>query len=100
MIKIEAVKTAPIEPALIDIAKLEDTLDTIESIRADIGDCTRCKLHTCGRKQIVHTTGNFHTDLMFVGEAPGADEDERPCEFCVRLLLRVRGWIVDLSACA
>ena len=84
MIKIEAVKTAPIEPALIDIAKLEDTLDTIESIRADIGDCTRCKLHTCGRKQIVHTTGNFHTDLMFVGEAPGADEDEQGFPFVGR----------------
>jgi DNA polymerase len=85
MIKIEAARTTPAEPALIEIAsKLEDTMDTIESIRADIGDCTRCKLHTCGRKQIVHTTGNFHTDLMFVGEAPGADEDEQGFPFVGR----------------
>jgi len=85
MTKIEAVKITPTELALIDIAsKLEDTMDTIESIRADIGDCTRCKLHSCGRKQIVHTTGNFQTELMFVGEAPGADEDEQGFPFVGR----------------
>jgi len=57
--------------------------DTIESIRAEIGPCTRCKLHT-GRTQIVHTTGNFQADLMFVGEAPGADEDEQGFPFVGR----------------
>jgi len=57
--------------------------ETIESVRADIGDCTRCKLHT-GRTQIVHTTGNFQADLMFVGEAPGADEDEQGFPFVGR----------------
>ena len=44
-------------------------------IREDLGDCTRCKLHTLGRKQIVFGVGNPNADLMFVGEAPGADED-------------------------
>ena len=44
-------------------------------LRADIGDCTRCKLHTLGRRQIVFGVGNPDADLMFVGEAPGADED-------------------------
>ena len=44
-------------------------------IRSDLGDCTRCKLHTLGRKQIVFGVGNPDADLMFVGEAPGADED-------------------------
>ena len=39
------------------------------------GDCTRCKLHKQGRKQIVFGVGNPHADLMFVGEGPGADED-------------------------
>jgi len=58
-------------------------IETIESIRADIGECTRCKLHT-GRKQIVHTTGNFKAELMFVGEAPGADEDEQGFPFVGR----------------
>ena len=38
-------------------------------------DCTLCKLHTLGRKQVVFGVGNPNADLMFVGEAPGADED-------------------------
>jgi uracil-DNA glycosylase family 4 len=47
----------------------------LREIRADIGDCTRCKLHEQGRKQIVFGVGNPQAELMFVGEAPGADED-------------------------
>ncbi len=47
----------------------------LAEIRDDIGDCTRCKLHKLGRKQIVFGVGNPDADLMFVGEAPGADED-------------------------
>ena len=49
--------------------------DTLTVIRADLGDCTRCKLHGLGRRQIVFGVGNPEADLMFVGEAPGADED-------------------------
>jgi DNA polymerase len=45
------------------------------AIREDLGPCTRCKLHTQGRKQIVFGVGNPNAELMFVGEAPGADED-------------------------
>ena len=53
------------------------TLDrgSLAEIRAEIGDCTRCPLHLQGRKQIVFGVGNPNADLMFVGEAPGADED-------------------------
>ena len=47
----------------------------LAAIREDLGPCTRCKLHTLGRKQIVFGVGNPNADLMFVGEAPGADED-------------------------
>ena len=54
------------------------------AIREDIGDCTRCKLHTLGRKQIVFGVGNPEADLMFVGEAPGADEDEQGIPFIGR----------------
>ena len=50
---------------------------SLPEIRAEIGDCTRCKLHTLGRKQIVFGVGNPNADLMFVGEAPGADEDDQ-----------------------
>ena len=49
--------------------------DSLTVIRADIGDCTRCKLHGLGRQQIVFGVGNPEARLMFVGEAPGADED-------------------------
>jgi uracil-DNA glycosylase len=49
--------------------------DALAAIRIDIGDCTRCKLHGMGRTQIVYGVGNPDADLMFVGEAPGADED-------------------------
>jgi DNA polymerase len=54
---------------------LQTTPDTLPMVRAEIGDCTRCKLHTLGRRQIVFGVGNPNADLMFVGEAPGRDED-------------------------
>jgi DNA polymerase len=45
-------------------------------IRDELGvDCSRCKLHALGRTQVVFGVGNPNADLMFVGEAPGADED-------------------------
>lgn len=63
------------EETLFDVGKiLPEAAETIQDIRLDIGNCTRCPLHQ-GRTQVVHTTGNFQADLMFVGEAPGADED-------------------------
>ena len=52
-----------------------DTVAALRLIREDLGDCTRCKLHQQGRKQIVFGVGNPRADLMFVGEGPGADED-------------------------
>ena len=52
-----------------------DQREALVTIRADIGDCTRCKLHRLGRQQIVFGVGNPQAQLMFVGEAPGADED-------------------------
>src|SRR5262249_11381998 len=56
----------------------------LPAIRADIGDCTRCKLHTLGRTQVVFGSGNPNADLMFVGEAPGADEDAQGVPFVGR----------------
>jgi len=49
--------------------------EALSAVRADIGDCTRCKLHKLGRRQIVFGVGHPNADLMFVGEAPGRDED-------------------------
>lgn len=48
--------------------------ETFEEIWADIGDCVRCPLYE-RRTHIVHTEGNRRARLMFIGEAPGADED-------------------------
>jgi DNA polymerase len=66
-------------------SELPTPTETIEQIRAEIGsDCTRCKLATLGRKQVVNSTGSFNARLMFVGEAPGADEDEQGAPFVGR----------------
>lgn len=57
---------------------------TLEAVREDIGDCTRCKLHTLGRRQIVFGVGHPNAELMFVGEGPGADEDVQGIPFVGR----------------
>jgi uracil-DNA glycosylase family 4 len=54
---------------------LADPAQELRAIREDIGDCTRCRLAKQGRKQIVFGVGNPNAELMFIGEAPGADED-------------------------
>jgi uracil-DNA glycosylase len=52
--------------------------ETLEDIKTDIGPaCTRCKLCTLGRSQIVFGVGNPKARLMFVGEAPGEEEDKK-----------------------
>jgi DNA polymerase len=57
--------------------------DTLEAIRADIGDCKRCRL--CEkRSKIVFGSGNEQAKLVFVGEGPGADEDEQGLPFVGR----------------
>jgi uracil-DNA glycosylase len=48
----------------------------LDALRAEIGDCTRCKLHA-GRRHLVFGAGDPEAGLMFVGEAPGEDEDRR-----------------------
>jgi uracil-DNA glycosylase len=61
---------APVVPAL------EPANDTLLKILEDIGDCKRCRLHE-GRNRLVFGTGNAQAKLVFVGEGPGADEDEQ-----------------------
>ncbi|HUC77280.1 MAG TPA: uracil-DNA glycosylase [Vicinamibacterales bacterium] len=58
--------------------------EALAIVRAEIGDCVRCKLHALGRRQIVFGVGNPDADLMFVGEAPGADEDIQGIPFVGR----------------
>ncbi len=56
----------------------------LELLREEMGDCTRCKLHSSGRTQIVFGVGNPSADLMFVGEGPGRDEDIQGIPFVGR----------------
>jgi uracil-DNA glycosylase len=49
---------------------------TLEAIREEIGDCTRCKLHK-GRNSIVFGEGNPKAAIVFVGEGPGFEEDQQ-----------------------
>lgn len=56
---------------------------TLEGIRAELGDCRRCKLCS-GRKSIVFGVGNPSAELVFVGEGPGADEDTQGIPFVGR----------------
>jgi uracil-DNA glycosylase family 4 len=57
--------------------------ETLEQILSDLGDCHRCKLAQW-RKTIVFGQGNPHAELVFVGEGPGADEDEQGLPFVGR----------------
>jgi DNA polymerase len=56
--------------------RVDDPAARLREIRAEIGECTRCKLHE-GRKNIVFGVGDPHARLLFVGEGPGAEEDAR-----------------------
>ena len=58
--------------------------ETFEDIRNDIGLCMRCPLCCEGRSKVVHSEGNPKARLMFVGEAPGANEDEQGRPFVGR----------------
>jgi uracil-DNA glycosylase len=57
--------------------------DTLPKVREDLGECTRCKLHST-RHTIVFGDGNPKAELVFVGEGPGADEDAQGLPFVGR----------------
>jgi uracil-DNA glycosylase family 4 len=63
------------------VNKIEN--DTLLKIREDLGDCKRCRLHKT-RHSIVFGDGNPRAQLVFVGEGPGADEDEQGLPFVGR----------------
>ncbi len=56
---------------------VSDPAKGLVAVREDLGDCTRCPLHQQGRKQIVFGVGDPEAELMFVGEGPGAGEDDQ-----------------------
>ncbi len=73
---------------------------TLAQIREELGECTRCKLHTTRRK-IVFGVGAEDAPLMFVGEAPGEQEDRRgepfvgPAGELLDRMIEAMGWTRD-----
>ena len=66
--------------------------DLLAAVRERVGACTRCAHLACSRTQTVFGVGNPNADLMFIGEAPGADEDQQGEPFVGRagqLLTRI-----------
>jgi uracil-DNA glycosylase family 4 len=78
-------KAAPTETKSMEVIlpPLAPQGDTLARIREDIGDCRRCRLCQ-GRNSIVFGSGNERARLVFVGEGPGADEDEQGLPFVGR----------------
>ncbi|MDP9147197.1 MAG: uracil-DNA glycosylase [Acidobacteriota bacterium] len=74
----KAMESAPLITAIPKIGE-----GTLLTIREDIGDCIRCKLHK-GRTKIVFGDGNPHAKLLFIGEGPGRDEDLQGLPFVGR----------------
>ncbi len=68
---------------VVSLPTLEPTQDSLLKILTDLGDCTRCRLHE-GRNKIVFGSGNEQSRLVFVGEGPGADEDQQGLPFVGR----------------
>jgi uracil-DNA glycosylase len=74
---------APLPDARGPVTETPPQLETLESIREDIGDCKRCRLHE-RRTNIVFGVGDPEAKLVFVGEGPGADEDAQGIPFVGR----------------
>jgi uracil-DNA glycosylase len=68
---------------VVSLPTIEPAQDSLLHILADIGDCKRCRLHEA-RHKIVFGSGNEQARLVFVGEGPGADEDQQGLPFVGR----------------
>ena len=79
-----AAQLLPIVPAPTMFGSLDRIVgDTLEQIREDLGECTRCRLHE-QRNKIVFGAGSPKAELVFVGEGPGRDEDMQGFPFVGR----------------
>jgi DNA polymerase len=81
MPEVPEVPEVPDVPALLEAvepfaADARTSRRSLPQIREELGECTRCKLHTT-RRSIVFGVGDPSAPLMFVGEAPGEQEDKR-----------------------
>ncbi|MGD0801180.1 MAG: uracil-DNA glycosylase [Terracidiphilus sp.] len=73
-------KQFPSAPAIAAALPPAGRAATLQLIRDEIGECTRCALHA-GRNKLVFGDGSPSARLMFVGEGPGADEDAQGLPF-------------------
>jgi DNA polymerase len=73
-------KSISVPPQIGSAVPSADRASALQLIRDEIGDCTRCALHS-GRNKIVFGDGSPSARLMFVGEGPGADEDAQGLPF-------------------
>ena len=64
-----------------DLPPLDLSAHTLATLPALVAACTRCGLHAQGRKQTVFADGSPQARLMFIGEGPGAEEDEQGVPF-------------------
>lgn len=94
----EAVPTAvPVDPA--DARAVPGRI-TLAQVRAELGECTRCKLHAT-RTKLVFGVGSDQASLMFVGEAPGEQEDRQGEPFVgaagqlLDKMIEAMGWTRD-----
>jgi DNA polymerase len=78
-----AAHTAVTGAAEVTLSLPGSAAEALATVRADLGECTRCKLHE-GRTHLVFGVGHPEARLMFVGEGPGADEDEQGIPFVGR----------------
>jgi uracil-DNA glycosylase family 4 len=79
--QVREILVKPAAPLFEAVDKVKD--DSLLKIRADLGECTRCKLHKT-RNKIVFGDGSPKAQLVFVGEGPGADEDMQGLPFVGR----------------
>jgi DNA polymerase len=89
-IGVQALSLLPMSPAsaqipiavatMIEPIPVSPSADSLDSIRQDLGDCQRCKLAPT-RTTLVYGSGNANADIVFVGEAPGFDEDQQGLPF-------------------
>ena len=80
---IPARRSFPAQPQVGAVVAPAQRAAALQTIREDIGECTRCALHK-GRNKIVFADGSPTARLMFVGEGPGADEDAQGLPFVGR----------------
>jgi DNA polymerase len=77
---IPARRVFPVPPQIAEAVPAANRAAALQVIRDEIGDCTRCALHS-GRNKLVFGDGSPAARLMFVGEGPGADEDAQGLPF-------------------